>query len=160
MDDSGSRARTWIARGFRALKPQIKYWWLIGLWPRFSIVRCTQQLLTVQRPQGGVTKRRRLSWLTNCALVIEPPNAGGGEELQLGGWQRVQLYCTHEPTKTFEDLSPYLTYERIACSRLAKDVRRPTGDPKFNWGILVGLTLPLLSLYSVNETSDVCMDKF
>jgi hypothetical protein len=30
----------------------------------------------------GVTKGCRLSWLTNSALVYEPPNAGGGGELR------------------------------------------------------------------------------
>jgi hypothetical protein len=50
----------------------------------------------------GVTKRRRLSWLTNSALVYE--SKCGGE----GGVAGNQL-CTWS-TNNFWDLTPYLTY--------------------------------------------------
>ncbi len=57
-------------------------------------------------PKQGVTKRCRLSWLTNSALVYEP-NCGGGFR---GLSQRVQLY-THGAQIYFVDLTPYLPYD-------------------------------------------------
>jgi hypothetical protein len=64
---------------------------------------------TVQYIQG-VTKRCRLSWLTNSALVYES-NCGGWL------WSSVvsanEYSCAHEAQINFGDLTPYLTYEYI-----------------------------------------------
>jgi len=54
----------------------------------------------------GVTKRCRLSWLTNSALVYEPKCGGGGELRGLS--QLVQLYTGAQIN--FGDLTLYLTY--------------------------------------------------
>jgi hypothetical protein len=56
----------------------------------------------------GVTKRRRLSWLTNSALVYEPKFGGKGG---VAGSQPMSTFvlCTWSP-KNFEDQTPYLTY--------------------------------------------------
>ncbi len=61
----------------------------------------------------GVTKRYRLSWLTNSALVCKPePECGGWGELRHGGSfsQWVQLYGTHGVQINLGDLTPDLTY--------------------------------------------------
>ena len=52
----------------------------------------------------GVTKRCRLSWLTNSALVYEP-NAGGGG---VAGSQTMST-DVQERKINFGDLTPYLT---------------------------------------------------
>ncbi len=57
-------------------------------------------------PQQGATKRCRLSWLTNSALVYEPIRGerGGG-----GGGVSVNSYrygCTHGAQINFGDLTP------------------------------------------------------
>ncbi len=52
----------------------------------------------------GVTKRCRLSWLTNSALVYELKYGGRGEWLGLSQW--VQLYTGAQVN--FADLTPYL----------------------------------------------------
>ncbi len=46
----------------------------------------------------GVTKKCRLSWLTNGALVCEPKCAGGGS----CGDPANEYSCTQEPKKTLE----------------------------------------------------------
>jgi hypothetical protein len=42
----------------------------------------------------GVTKRCRLSWLTNSALVYMSPNAGAGGRIAVSV---NEFYCTQEP---------------------------------------------------------------
>ncbi len=54
----------------------------------------------------GFTKRCRLSWLTNSALVYEPKSGGEGELRGLSQW--VQLYTGAQIN--FRDQTPYLTY--------------------------------------------------
>ncbi len=54
----------------------------------------------------GVTKRTRLSWLTNSALVYEPKDGGRGELRGLCQW--VQMYTGAQTN--IGDLTPYLTY--------------------------------------------------
>ncbi len=56
----------------------------------------------------GVTKRCRLSWLTNTALY-RSPNAGGGGGV--AGYQPMSTAaCVHGAQINFGDLTPYLTY--------------------------------------------------
>jgi hypothetical protein len=58
----------------------------------------------------GVTKRRRLSWLTNNAPVYESKCGGGG------GWGAgpqpisTTVQCAHAAQIHFGDLIPHLTY--------------------------------------------------
>ncbi len=56
----------------------------------------------------GVTKRRRLSWLTNINLAYEPKCGwrGGGE-----GVSANEYSCTHGAQINFGDLTPYLTQD-------------------------------------------------
>jgi hypothetical protein len=61
----------------------------------------------------GVTKRCRLSWLTNSALVYEPKCWGKGESC---GISANEYSCTQE-TKNFADLTSYLPYGWVAESR-------------------------------------------
>jgi hypothetical protein len=57
----------------------------------------------------GVTKRCRLSWLTDSSLVYKPKCRGG--------WLR-GLSCVHGAQIIFGDLTPYLTYALMAhCLR-------------------------------------------
>ncbi len=58
----------------------------------------------------GVTKKCRLSWLPNIALVYEPKCGGRGELISLSQW--VQLYTGAQIN--VGDLTPYLTYEFIS----------------------------------------------
>ncbi len=55
----------------------------------------------------GVTKRCRLSWLTNSALAYEPQMVEGGS-----CWVSANKYSCAHGTQiiNFGDLSPYLTY--------------------------------------------------
>jgi hypothetical protein len=54
----------------------------------------------------GDTKRFRLSWLTNSALVYEPKCGGGGD-----CWVSANEYSwAHGAQINFGDLTPYLTY--------------------------------------------------
>ncbi len=61
----------------------------------------------------GVSKRCRLSWLTNSALVYEP---------KCGGWicgvSANEYSCAHGAQINFGDLTPYLTYDFILYSIL------------------------------------------
>jgi hypothetical protein len=52
----------------------------ISSWDASSSMIMKKQLGLEERQQQAVTKRCRLSWLTNSALVYEP-KCGGGEEL-------------------------------------------------------------------------------
>ncbi len=62
--------------------------------------------------QGGVTKRCRLSWLTNSAIVYEPKCGGVG----LGcGVSANEYSCAHRPQIKFGDLTPYLTCGADEC---------------------------------------------
>jgi hypothetical protein len=53
----------------------------------------------------GVTKKCRLSWLTNSALVYEPKWGGAGLR---GPTNRYS--CAHGAQINFGDVIPYLTY--------------------------------------------------
>jgi hypothetical protein len=64
----------------------------------------------------GVTKRRRLFWLTYSAFACEPKCGGHGRGLR-GLSQWVQL-CTWSPNK-YGDLTPYLTY-RFTFQKMKK----------------------------------------
>jgi hypothetical protein len=56
-----------------------------------------------------VTKRCRLSWLNNSALVYEPKYGEGGCRVSANEYS-----CAHGTQINFEDLTPYLTYGREA----------------------------------------------
>jgi hypothetical protein len=51
----------------------------------------------------GVTKRCRLYWLTNSALVYEPICGGEGEFRGSAN----EYSCTQEPKRNFGDLTPW-----------------------------------------------------
>jgi hypothetical protein len=53
----------------------------------------------------GVTKRCRLSWLTNSGLVNEPKCGGRGR----GGVSANEYSCAHGDQINFGDLTPYIT---------------------------------------------------
>jgi hypothetical protein len=55
--------------------------------------------------QGAITKRCRLSWLTNSALVYEP-KCGGGWGC---GFSANEYCCAHRARTNFRYLTPYLT---------------------------------------------------
>jgi hypothetical protein len=57
----------------------------------------------------GVTKRCRLSWLTNSALVYEPKCGGRG--WGVAGALANEYSCAGAQIN-FGDLTPYLTYEK------------------------------------------------
>jgi hypothetical protein len=60
--------------------------------------------------EQGVTKRCRLSWLTNSVLVYDPKCGGGGG----GEGCRVsanEYSCAHGDQINSGDLSPYLSYD-------------------------------------------------
>ncbi len=60
-------------------------------------------------PSQGVTKRRRLSWLTNSALVYEPKYGEWGGEGVLGSLP-IMSAAVHSSPNKLGDLTPYLTY--------------------------------------------------
>jgi hypothetical protein len=73
----------------------------------------------------GVTKRCRLSWLTNSALVYDPKcleRRGGGELRGLS--QRVQLYTGAQIN--LGDLTPYLTCKCSTPIHEAGSLKRNT----------------------------------
>ncbi len=61
----------------------------------------------------GVTKRCRLSFLTNSALVYEPKCRGRREGC---GVSANEHSCVHGAQKNFGDRTPYLTYDcSVSC---------------------------------------------
>jgi hypothetical protein len=54
-----------------------------------------------------VTKRCRLYWLTNSALVYEPKCGGMGGGVRVSA---IEYSCAHGAQINFGDLTPYLTY--------------------------------------------------
>ncbi len=58
----------------------------------------------------GITKRCRLSWMTNSALVYEPKCGGGVGYGALAN----EHSCAHGAQINFGDLTPYLTYGNVA----------------------------------------------
>jgi hypothetical protein len=63
----------------------------------------------------GVTKRGRLSWLTNNALVCERGVGGGGGY----GVSANEYGCSHGAQVNFGDLTPYLAYGCLLCRSAA-----------------------------------------
>jgi hypothetical protein len=61
----------------------------------------------------GVTKRCRLSWLTNSALIFEPKCARRGRGCRVSA-NEYSYSCAHGAQINFGDLTPYLTYA-ITC---------------------------------------------
>ncbi len=80
-----------------------------GLQPLHAYHRYHREELQYYRQ--GVTKRCRLSWLTNSAILYEPKCVGRGGV----AWpQPMSLYAGAQIN--FGDLTPYLTYDyRIPC---------------------------------------------
>ncbi len=58
----------------------------------------------------GVTKRCRLFWLTNSALVYTSPNAGGWGAAETKPVSKAVHITWHGAQINFGDLTPYLTY--------------------------------------------------
>ncbi len=80
----------------------------------------------------GVTKRCRLSWLTNSASSFMSPNAGGYGGA-VGGSQPIStaVYIKwHGAQINFGDLPPYLTYCRGPAAAPAGLVEVPKSQPK------------------------------
>ncbi len=76
--------------------------WISCMWWGFRII--LECLLTFRHK--GVTKRCRLAWRTNSALVYEPNCGGGGELRGLSQW--VKLYTG--TLINFGALAPNLNY--------------------------------------------------
>ncbi len=80
-------------------------------------IKCDVKYLLVVRmmwgslpSDQGVTKRCRLSWLTNSALVYEP-KCGGRRGWGWACWVSANEYsCAHGAQINLGDLTPYLTY--------------------------------------------------
>ncbi len=72
----------------------------------------------------GVTKRCRLSWLPDSALVYEPKYGGMGGR---GGWgvSANECSCAHGAQINFRDLTPYLTPMFCTCVLLRQHIRHP-----------------------------------
>ncbi len=61
----------------------------------------------------GVTKRCRLCWLTNSAIVYEPKCGGGGK------LSASEYSCAHGAQINCRDLTPYLTYVKPVTGNVA-----------------------------------------
>ncbi len=62
----------------------------------------------------GVTKRRRLFWLTNrTVLVCMSPNARAWRGEGVAGGSANEYSCAHGAQINFGDLTPFLTYRSI-----------------------------------------------
>ncbi len=72
-------------------------------------------------PSRGVTRRCRLSWLTNSALVCEPKCWGRGDGCGVSANEYIQLYTGAQIN--FGDRTSYLTYGP-SCEKIKKQ-RRP-----------------------------------
>ncbi len=81
--------------------------WTLKNTMKFQGHHCTCTLLSLVTRIHGVTKRCRLSWLTNIALVYEP-NAGVGDCVV----SAKEYSCARGAQINFGDLTPYLTYAR------------------------------------------------
>jgi|688.fasta_scaffold589479_2 hypothetical protein len=69
---------------------------------------------SAQTVTQGVTKKCRLSWLTNSALVCEPKCRGRG------GLRQLMNTAVHMEQTNFGDITPYLTY-RVPTHAMSKD---------------------------------------
>jgi hypothetical protein len=67
-----------------------------------------QNVMDPEHCLAGDTKRCRLSWLTNSALVYEPKR--GGWEGGCGVSANEYSCTTHGAQINLRDLTPYLTY--------------------------------------------------
>ncbi len=128
VKDTGSRHRdhSWtllmLIRGSEILSFTLcgTVYFAVRQFPRLLDPCCWKLTEDDQGFCAGVTKRCRLSWLTNSALVYEPKC--GGSEGELRGLSRwVQLYTGAQIN--FGDLTPYLTYGSVhgsSCKGLPK----------------------------------------
>jgi hypothetical protein len=80
--------------------PANKFSGILLLFCDLPIPKCANQ---------GATKRCRLSWLTNSALVYSP-NAGGGGEFAESQPMSTAVHNAHGAQINFGDITPYLTY--------------------------------------------------
>ncbi len=108
---------------FLKTKTKVEVWEISRLFPEtlmklyFHVFHLWLSVLT----RGSrVTKRCRLSWLTNSASYMSP-NAWGGVRVLANVYVQQHSYarhCTaHEAQINFGDLTPYLTYGRKGGGR-------------------------------------------
>jgi hypothetical protein len=99
----------------------------------------TKFLITVLISRAGVTKRCRLSWMTNIAPSYMSPNAGGEGKLR-------GLSSAHGAQKNFGDLTPYLITMLITYQ--GPFYRTPVNDCLLfdTYSVLPG-SFPLAPLY-------------
>jgi hypothetical protein len=67
-------------------------------------------LIYMKGRRQGVTKRCRLSCLTNSVLVYEP--ICGGKGVGIAGVAANKYSCAHGAQINFKDLTPFLSYGR------------------------------------------------
>ncbi len=92
-----------------------------------------------------VTKRCRLSCLTNSALVYMSPNAGGG-----GGWLRGRSHWVHI---NFGDLTPYLAHIYFSSGPVTHSTKQRQGKrgvAVFLFGQTITLPESLPNFYKVD----------
>jgi hypothetical protein len=67
----------------------------------------------------GVTRRCRLSWLTNSVLVYKPKCGGG----VAGSHSMSTCSCERGVQKNFGDLTVYLTYAKLKEPKIYQEMR-------------------------------------
>ncbi len=114
----GVTKRSWLTNSALVYEPKKSEGGIAGSQPMSTAVRRSPNKLwrsnsvfnLWDRVKQEVTKRCRLSWLTNSALVYEPKcgESGGGLEAQ----PILYVYCcTHGAQINSRDLTPYLPTE-------------------------------------------------
>ncbi len=100
-------------------------------YPHRCFARQKEPPWSAEQRMQGVTKRCRLSWLTNSALVCEHKCGGGGVWVRR---QWVQL-CTLSPNKLWRSIFNLLENWSRACLTAS---RRPTNwpTPQTKWATL------------------------
>ncbi len=94
------------------VKKKCEVFWSVKLYHLLSIVHWFDAWKSPKYIKQGVTKRCRLSWLTNSALVYEPKCGGKGGGLRvLSQWWQL---CTWSSNKLRRSSSIFILY--ILCT--------------------------------------------
>jgi hypothetical protein len=80
---------------------------------KHSIISITRSDSKPKYLVQGVTKRCRLSWLTNSAPAYTSPNAGGWRVAGSQPMSKAVRIMWHGAQINFGDLTPYLTYDLV-----------------------------------------------
>ncbi len=100
-------------------------------WCTQYLLHCNEIVRRNMNVEQGVTKRYRLSWLSNSALVrvYEHKSRGGGGGCGGFSANEYPYRCAHGAQINFGELTPYLTYDVETAHWLIVTVTSLGGSP-------------------------------